>query len=141
MLEISKSRTPLKRFAFDFVVGLAIFAGAIGTIRVSESRAFLAPMPVELVVPVDALRLLGVADVEMLETPRLTIAHKTSSSDYAATKQGPSLPTGRLASRPLSEQSIFALLALAFATITAINLALVRHVRSVSMQNRQRRLS
>jgi hypothetical protein len=132
MLELSKLRTPLKRFVFDFVVGLAIFAGAIGAIRVTESRAFAAPLPIEMAGTGDALRLLGLVDVDALAAPRATIAHKSLSPANFASVQRPSLTSG-----PLSHRSVFALLALAFATITALNLALVRHVRAVAVQGRR----
>lgn len=127
MLELQKSRTSLKRFGLDFVVGLAIFAGAMGAIRVSESSAFPAPVPVELAGTIDALRLLGLADADALAMPRATIAHKTSSATFATVIQAPSLAT-----RPMSERSILTLLAFAFASITALNMALVRHVRATA---------
>ncbi|MEQ1647799.1 MAG: hypothetical protein ABL898_04355 [Hyphomicrobiaceae bacterium] len=133
MSELQKSQTSLKRFVLDFIVGLAIFAGAMGAIRVNESSAFPAPVSVELAGTIDALRLLGLADADALATSRVTIAHKASSPAFAVAVQAPSLAT-----RPLSERSIFTLLALAFATVTALNMALVRHVRATAGPGRRR---
>ena len=94
----------LRRFAADFALALLAFAAIAGLFNVGASNAFPAPPPPEL----------SLVRAVLMETPAMIVATPT----FSATADGPS-----------AAQTLM-VLAFAFATLVATNLAIGRHLVS-----------
>ncbi len=126
----------IKRFVFDFTVVFVTFAAAAGLFRVSESHAFPAPVPLELVAPAHQQgQLGGVAVIDVAAKVRGDEKLAVSSL-YAAAARGPTFAAMRS-----DETAILVVLAFAIASIAALNLALLRHVRQVVTAGRRIRIA
>jgi hypothetical protein len=106
----------IRRFIADFAAALVLFAIVAGAFSVPSSNAFPAPPPAELVGPAfHTLTSSAVLPVLLVEQPNF------------ASLAGPP-PRG----------SLLTLLALAFATLTAMNMAVWRHLRTAYASPRRR---
>lgn len=98
--------------AIDFALGLTIFAGIAGFVATDNSAAFPAPPPPELT---------------RMETAGTAVVPRSASRvQLAAFTTPPEIGPARM---PSSPASVSLLLALSFATMTALNLAFWRHLR------------
>ena len=93
---------PLRRFAADFALALVAIAAIAGLFGVGASNAFPAPLPAEL----------SLAHAVLAHQPAMTVATPV----FASASDGP------------SQAQTLVLLALAFATLLATNLAIGRHL-------------
>jgi hypothetical protein len=114
MIQLNLQRVrPAATFFLDFALGMLVFAAVVGIFSISSSNAFPAPPPIELLT-------MGLTPQPAGFVPLL--------SDVA--------PTPRL------EQGVpthtVVLLALAFSTLTAFNLAVWRHLRTAYASPRRR---
>jgi hypothetical protein len=110
-------RRPVVTFLMDFALGLLVFSAVVGAFSITSSNAFPGPPPVEL---------LGIG-TGMGLTPS-PAAFVPLLSDVALTPRlQAGLPT-----------HTYILLALAFSTLTAFNLAVWRHLRTAYASPRRR---
>jgi hypothetical protein len=109
------SSRPVRTFVMDFAVALLVFSVVIGAFSVTSGNAFPAPPPPDLLPPALALAQ-STAFVQPLHiaAPALSMFEQ---------------PTSQLTA---------ALLALTFASLTAFNLAVWRHLRTAYASPRRR---
>jgi hypothetical protein len=113
----TQRRRPAVTFLMDFALGLLVFSAVVGAFSITSSNAFPGPPPVELLGMGPAM---GLAPSPAAFVPLL--------SDVALTPRlQAGLPT-----------HTYILLALAFSTLTAFNLAVWRHLRTAYASPRRR---
>jgi hypothetical protein len=105
----------LRLFAIDFMAALLVFAVLAGAFSVTQSNAFPAPPPLELTSAATAVAL------PLAGVPALLV-------------EKPAFPS---LEAPSSQHTMW-LLAIAFATLTAFNMAVWRHLRTAYASPRRR---
>ena len=110
----------LIRHALDFATGLLLFFLLTAAFSVSESGAFPAPPPSELMSPTSTI-----SNVELTDRVQANVVAFRSAS------AAPAMVTAQSAAKWV--------LGLAFAALTALNLALVRHLHRAYVMPRSRR--
>ena len=109
----------IARHALDFTIGLVLFFILTGAFSVSQSGAFPAPPPDEMIAAASSLDAASTA----VQRPVDTVAFRAAS---AAPAMEPAQSLAKI------------LLALAFAGLTTLNLGLLRHLRRAYVAPRTR---
>jgi hypothetical protein len=106
----------LKAFVADFAVALLLFAAVTGVFSIGTSNAFPAPPPAELV------RLTADLAAQAAFVPALVVEQPVFAELTAGPTRGQTL----------------LVLAFAFATLAAMNMAVLRHLRTAYASPRRR---